>query len=103
MPMNQCNGNADEDSEDEYPEVVELDEPPEGSVCQDRDGVQIGIGDTVKIQYDHLGTEREFVVNTIVYQGFEDRAQAEIWAEPGYMVDDGETGFVHASDCRKIS
>lgn len=85
---------------DEYPEVVELEDAPEGMACEDVDGKTIQIGDTVKI----TSTERTFIVDMISYHGFEDRSQAEVWSEPGYMLDDTEgTGYVHASACRVVA
>ena len=93
---------TDEDYDsDEYPEVVELEDAPEGMACEDIDGKLIEIGDTVKITIG--ASERTFIVSMISYFGFEDRSQTEVWAEPGYMLDDSEgTGYVHASECRVV-
>ena len=90
-------GDSESDS-DAYPEVVPLDPPPEGIVCLGNDGVKIRIGDTVQ----RVDTPQdEFVVQTIVYVGFEDRSQAEAWNEPGYLIKDA-FDLRHASEYRKV-
>ena len=52
--------------------MVELDDIPEGQICHDKNGTEIKVGDTVKIRDEHLGTDREFTVAYIVYEGSRD-------------------------------
>ena len=83
--------------EEEYPEVAQLDEPPDGLVCTDRCRNEVHVGDRVRV----LATGSVVEVKHVVYIGFEDRELAKTFSEPGFMVSPMDNGcdLVHAADC----
>lgn len=88
-----------EEHDYEMPELVEI-EPPDGVDCTDIDGNVVEIGDRVEM----VLTGRIFHVGEIMYIGYEDREDAEMWDEPGFVLDDEErNGYNNASECRKIA
>lgn len=88
-----------EEHDYEMPELVEI-EPPDGVDCTDIDGNVVEIGDRVEM----VLTGRIFHVGEIMYIGYEDREDAKMWDEPGFVLDDEErNGYNNASECRKIA
>ena len=86
------------DVDDEYPEVTSID-PPAGIICHDINNEVVNVGDIVRV-----GPNRYMKVESIVYEGFEDRQAATRFSEPGFMLSPNEDGMdlVNAVDCEKI-
>ena len=87
------------DEDDNYPDVTEID-PPAGMTCQDFNNEEVVLGDMVRNRW--TGTIMK--VESIVYEGFEDRRLANDFAEPGFMLSPNECGMdcVNAGECEKI-
>ena len=76
--------------------MVQLPRPPDGAVCRGSDGVKINLGDKVRIT-----NEEEIEVCGIQYWGYEDRSEAELWEEPGFLLEFA-WGSVPAKECKRV-
>lgn len=77
---------------------MQLDPPPPGAQCVDGEGNPIAVGDSVE------ACGEVFEVKSIIYDGFEDRAAAEMWDDLGFLVSPNDEGYdcVNAEDCVKV-